>query len=464
MNKHQNDLTQGGIFRKMLVVALPIMGTSLLQMTYNLTDIFWLGRMTDSVTAVAASGLAGMFMWLGMALLIFGRVGAEIGVSQNLGAGNPEEARLFGQQSARVGLVLGCLYGLILLLFARPMVALLQVREQEVLDAASAYLRIVAVGIPFSFTSAAISGGFNGAGRSSLSFMANAIGLVINMILDPLMILNWGWGVEGAALATLIAQSIVFIVLLLAAKRHSHSPFPNFRLLGAFNKEKLATIFKWSFPVSIESGAFTALAMVVTGMVSSSFGASAVAVQRVGSQVESVSWLIGGGFSSAVAAFIGQNYGARKWARIRRGFKVAMTAMLGWEFLMTLLLAFGGGFLFSLFIDRPPEMVRMGKEYLFILAGCQLFMAFEGTCAGTFRGIGQTLPPSVSSITSNLLRPFLCWALAQRMGLNGFWLGITLSAALRGTMMLVWFLIYQRRLPRENEEKPVLEAHPDANP
>lgn len=464
MNKHQNDLTQGGIFRKMLVVALPIMGTSLLQMTYNLTDIFWLGRMTDSVTAVAASGLAGMFMWLGMALLIFGRVGAEIGVSQNLGAGNPEEARLFGQQSARVGLVLGCLYGLILLLFARPMVALLQVREQEVLDAASAYLRIVAVGIPFSFTSAAISGGFNGAGRSSLSFMANAIGLVINMILDPLMILNWGWGVEGAALATLIAQSIVFILLLLAAKRHSHSPFPNFRLLGAFNKEKLATIFKWSFPVSIESGAFTALAMVVTGMVSSSFGASAVAVQRVGSQVESVSWLIGGGFSSAVAAFIGQNYGARKWARIRRGFKVAMTAMLGWEFLMTLLLAFGGGFLFSLFIDHPPEMVRMGKEYLFILAGCQLFMAFEGTCAGTFRGIGQTLPPSVSSITSNLLRPFLCWALAQRMGLNGFWLGITLSAALRGTMMLVWFLIYQRRLPRENEEKPVLEAHPDANP
>ena len=92
MSVHSGDLTQGGILKKILLVAVPIMGTQLLQMTYNLTDMFWLGRLPQSVTAVAASGLAGMFLWLGMALLIFGRLGAEIGVSQNLGAGNPAAA------------------------------------------------------------------------------------------------------------------------------------------------------------------------------------------------------------------------------------------------------------------------------------------------------------------------------------------------------------------------------------
>ena len=92
MKPAAGDLTQGGILRKILMVALPIMGTQLLQMTYNLTDMFWLGRMERSVTAVASSGLAGMFLWLGMALLLVGRVGSEVGVSQNLGAGNRAEA------------------------------------------------------------------------------------------------------------------------------------------------------------------------------------------------------------------------------------------------------------------------------------------------------------------------------------------------------------------------------------
>lgn len=460
MKTNNTDLTQGGILKKILLVAFPIMGTQLLQMTYNLTDMFWLGRMEHSVTAVAASGLAGMFLWLGMALMVMGRVGAEIGVSQSKGAGDTLAAKDYAQQSARLGMLMGIFYSLVLLSFTGPLVSLLQVREADVFQSACDYLRIASIGIPFSYVSASLTGGFNGAGNSRLGFWANASGLAVNMILDPLMILGWRWGIRGAAIATVIAQAIVCILLVAFAKRHPRRPFDGFRLFGLLSREKIHQIFKWCLPVSLESGFFTVLAMVVTGMVSSGFGASAVAVQRVGSQVESVSWLIGGGFSSGIAAFMGQNFGAGKWSRIRRGFRISLTVMLLWEALITLLLVFKGGFLFSLFLSEPPELVRMGGEYLLILAGCQLFMALEGTCSGTFRGIGKTLPPSVSSISSNLIRPFLCWALAQRMGLNGFWLGITLSAAIRGTMMFVWFLIYQRKLPRCDKSPLLPEKQP----
>jgi len=461
MNQHGTDLTRGGILNKILMVALPIMGTQLLQMTYNLTDMFWLGRMEDSVTAVAASGLGGMFIWLGMALLLIGRIGSEIGVSQNLGAGDRATAQEYAENSARIALILGSLYGLVLLTLAGPLVSLLRVAEKPVFDAASDYLRIISFGGPLAYLSAAIGGGFNGAGNSRLGFWANASGLVANMILDPLMIFGLGWGVRGAALATAIAQGIVCALLVYFAKRHRHRPFEHFRVLGRLSLEKLKKIASWSLPVSLESGAFTMLAMVVTGMVASRYGAGAVAVQRVGSQIESLSWLIGGGFSSAVSAFVGQNYGARQWARIRRGYRISLASLLMWEFLVMLVLAFGGRFLFSLFLSQPPELVRMGGDYLFILAGCQLFMALEGTCGGTFRGMGRTLPPSISSITSNLIRPFLCWALAQTMGLNGFWLGITLSASLRGLMMFIWFTLYQRKLPREDEARAAeTEAQP----
>lgn len=451
MTSNKHDLTQGGILKKLLQVAVPIMGTQLMQMAYNLTDMFWLGRTQQSVVAVAASGLAGMYLWLGMALMMIGRMGSEIGTSQNLGSGDVASSQGYAQDSSRIALMLGLFYGLVLIVFAKPLVSLFRVNEQNVFDNTCAYLRIVGIGIPFTYVSAAITGVFNGAGNSRLSFWANAVGLLVNMILDPLMILVWGWDVKGAAIATVIAQATVCALFVWFIKLHPHRPFEHFRILGRIDRARLRQIMRWSLPVAAESGAFTALAMVVTSMVSAWYGETAVAVQRVGSQIESLSWLIGGGFSSAVTAFVGQNYGARKWNRIRRGYHISLVSLLVWEGLVTLLLIFGGRYFFSLFLREPVGILDMGTTYLRILAGCQLFMALEGACAGTFRGIGQTLPPSLSSIASNILRPFICWWLAQWMGMNGLWLGITISAALRGIMIFIWFTVYERQLPRLDE-------------
>jgi putative MATE family efflux protein len=451
MTLDKHDLTQGGILKKLLQVAVPIMGTTFLQMTYNLTDMFWLGRTQQAVAAVAASGLAGMYMWLGMAPMMIGRMGSEIGTSQNLGRKDIASAQGYAQDSARIALLLGILYGFVMIVLAEPLVSLFRVSEQNVFVDTCDYLRIVGLGFPFTYVSFAITGAFNGAGNSRLSFRANAIGLIVNMILDPLMILIMGWGVKGAAIATVIAQITVCTLFVLFIKRHRHRPFEHFRIFGRINTARARRIISWSLPIAAESGAFTVLAMVVTGMVSAWYGETAVAVQRVGSQIESLSWLIGGGFSSAVTAFAGQNYGARKWERIRKGYHISLSSLLAWEGLVTLFLIFGGRFIFSLFLSEPPEILDMGTTYLRILAACQLFMALEGACAGTFRGMGRTLPPSVCSIASNVMRPLLCWWFAQWMGLNGLWLGVTVSAVLRGITIFIWFTLYVRKLPRADE-------------
>lgn len=463
MASNKYDLTRGGILKKLLQVAVPIMGTQLMQMAYNLTDMFWLGRTQQSVVSVAASGLAGMYLWLGMALMLIGRMGSEIGTSQNLGGGDVASAQGYAQDSTRLSVLLGIFYGLLLFVLAEPLVALLRVNDPTVFENTCAYLRIVAFGIPLTYMSAAITGVFNGAGNSRLGFWANTVGLVVNMILDPLMILVWGWDVKGAAIATVIAQATVWALFVLFIKRHPQRPFEDFRIFGRIDPARTRRIMRWSLPVAVESGAFTALAMVVTGMVSDGYGETAVAVQRVGSQIESLSWLIGGGFSSAITAFIGQNYGARKWERIRRGYRMSLVALLAWEALVTLVLFTCGRFLFSLFLREPPEILDMGATYLRILAVCQICMALEGTCSGIFRGMGQTLPPSLCSIASNCIRPLLCWWFSRRMGLNGIWMGVAVSAMVRGISMFIWFTLYKRQIPRTNEGDQELNSAPAAS-
>jgi Na+-driven multidrug efflux pump len=99
------DLTQGSILQKIIVVAVPIMGTQFLQMAYNLTDMFWLGRVGSH--AVAASGAAGMYMWLSMGFLLIGRMGAEIGVAQSLGRGDQTAALDFSRNSLFINFVIG---------------------------------------------------------------------------------------------------------------------------------------------------------------------------------------------------------------------------------------------------------------------------------------------------------------------------------------------------------------------
>ena len=437
MNKH-TDLTAGGIFHKLTFVALPIMATQFIQMLYNLTDMFWLGRLSSN--DVAASGTAGMYLWLGMALLLFGRMGAEIGVSQNKGSGDMETANAFARTALFLSLILGIVYGSALVFFSKPLMSVFNIREPYVAEASADYLCIIGLAVPAAYMSSAITGVFNGAGNSRVPFYAHASGLITNMILDPLMIFTFGLGIRGAAAATVLAQWIVFGLLLWAIKKRRDRPFERIKLLSIPDRGKIWQIIRWALPISLESGFFCILTMVV-GRLIAGFGAEALAVQRVATQIEALSWLVGSGFGSAVTAFMGQNYGAQKWSRISDGFRVSSAVMIAWGGIITLLLYFGGYILFSLFLPET-ELRIMGATYLKILAFCQLPSCLESVGAGMFRGIGRTIPPSSISIASNILRvPAAYWFASTSFGLYGVWWVLAATAMLRGVVIYGWAIV-----------------------
>jgi putative MATE family efflux protein len=294
-----------------------------------------------------------------------------------------------------------------------------------------------------------MTGTFSGAGNSRIFFVANACGLAANIALDPLLIFPLHMGVLGAAAATTASNALVAVILAAAIKKHPNRPFKDYRFRVTPDWEKIAQIWRWCMPAMLENLFFTLLSMVTTRFVTG-FGADALATQRVGSQIESLSWLIGGGFGTALTVFVGQNYGAAKWGRIHKSVRLSLAAMSGWGLAVTAALYFGGRLLFSCFLNGDA-ILDMGEMYLKILAACQIFMCFESVGSGAFHGIGKTIPPSVISIAANGIRVPLAYALSlTSLGLYGIWIGITAGAILRGSLILASYLIAARRLPTED--------------
>ena len=440
--KENYNLTEGGILRKLLLVAVPIMGTQLMAMAYNLTDLFWLGQVGSE--AVAAAGAAGMYLWLSFGFLLIGRMGAEIGVAQSLGRGDKKTALAFSRNALIIAIVLGTLFGLAALCFCRPMIGFFNFREKEIAASAADYLSITGFSMPIYFVSAVVTGTYNASGNSRTPFILNSIGLLLNVILDPVFIFVLGMGVKGAAMATVVAQTVAGIFLLGALFFFKDRPFERYVILFRVEGEKIIRLLKWALPIGLESILFCFLSMITT-RVETSFGANAVAVSRVGSQLEALSWLIGGGFGSALVAFIGQNFGAGKQERIHRGVRISFLVMTVWGSFVTLFLITLGPPVFAIFLP-VPGLIPLGRIYLFILAFCQLPMNLEAVGAGAFKGTGRTIPPSLVSIISNAAKPVLAWFLSgTSLGIYGVWLGVSITAIIRGIWVCMWYMLAERK-------------------
>ncbi|MDR0653200.1 MAG: MATE family efflux transporter [Synergistaceae bacterium] len=439
------DLTQGPILDRLLLVALPIIGTQLLLMSYNLVDMFLLGRVGSD--AVAATGLAGMYVWMGEAFLLLGKTGAEIGVSQNLGRRDAEAAKKFSHSAIFLALAGGLVYGAVLALFSKRLIGFFHVLEASVAADARNYLVIVAFAVPAVFISGATAGTFTGAGNSRAPFLINACGLALNAVLDAVFIFGFGMGVVGAAIATAISQFFACAVSVVCLFKKHDRPFERFVFFGKINLKALRQILKWTVPLCAVSFCFTFFTMFISRL-AASFGAGAIAVYRVGSQIESICWLVGEGTATSIAAFVGQNYGAGKWDRVKSGIRMALVAWCSWGVFVTFLMVFAGRGAFGFFLP-DPALLDMGQSFLRILAICEVFGCLEAISFGAMRGLGQTMPQFAVSISCNALRIPIAYGMSRILGVDGVWYGITITASMRGLFGFMWFY----RVMKKREKK-----------
>lgn len=204
--------------------------------------------------------------------------------------------------------------------FSVPIVEFYELKS-HIADNAVNYLRIVSTAFPFVFMSAAATGIFNASGRSKIPFTINGIGLAINMILDPLFIFVFDWKTDGAAWATWIAQACVFFFFVYQLK-YKQILWEEFRFFGKLKRIYTTRIIKIGLPVACLNTLFAFVNMFLGRTASTVGGHIGLMAMTTSGQIEAITWNTSQGFSTALSAFVAQNYAARRINRVMKALKV----------------------------------------------------------------------------------------------------------------------------------------------
>lgn len=442
----EGNLTKGPILKTLTKLAIPIMASSFLGTLYNITDMAWIGLLGSK--AVAGVGVGGMFTWFSQGLAAMARMGGQVQVAQCIGRGERDRAHGFAQAAVQLATLMGMAYAVISLLFTRQMVAFFQLTDPEAQTAALSYTKIACGLIVFSFLTLTMTGLYTAQGDSKTPFLANLIGLVTNMILDPVLILGPGpfpkLGVVGAAIATVTAQAIVMMMMILGVIiQKKENVLKGIRLTAKIPKEYLGGLCRIGIPTAIQGMAYCAISMVLTRMVSA-YGAEAVATQRVGGQIESISWNTADGFAAALNAFIAQNYGAGKMDRVRKGYRASLWTVGIWGLLISFVFICFPKAIADIFFHEP-KAVATAVGYLVIIGFSEAFMCVELTTVGALSGLGRTRLCSIISIAFTSARIPLAIILGGLIGLSGIWWALSITSIIKGIIFTCTFLWITRK-------------------
>ncbi|MGL5753184.1 MAG: MATE family efflux transporter, partial [Paraclostridium sp.] len=388
------DLTQGNVFSVLTALAIPIVGSSLLQFTYNLVDMLWVGGLGSN--AVASIGSSSFFIGLGFSINTLVVIGTGIKVSHALGKNEESEVKSYINNGIFINFVIATLYALVLIFLGKYLIGFLKLGNEAVENSAIAYLRVSAPTMFFTFFNMVYIRILSSYGKNSEALKISAVGIIINIILDPICIYTLKLGVVGAGVATLVANVIMFILFNIKSKGLFKFDFK----LG-LDKDKILEIIRLGVPMASQRILFTMVNIVLARIISI-FGSDAIAGQKIGLQIESITFMVIGGLNGAVSSFTGQNYGAKKYDRIIQGYRASIKIGMIYALVTSVIFLLVPQYLAGIFII-DTNTIEIASMYLQIIALSQIFSAIEMVSNGMFTGLGMPKIPANISIIFTVL-------------------------------------------------------------
>ena len=439
-NKKQNRdlILSGNMMRAILSLAIPVVINSFLQTMYNLTDTYWLGTLgTAELAAInLVTPVQNMVVNFGSGLTVAG----SVLIAQYLGAFQDEEARSMANQIFLAAMMFAGVCAIAINL-ATPGIVTWLGADGDTWKYARSYLQLVILDMPFLYTVNIYAAIHQAQGDTFRPMLLNFLGITVNLVLDPLFMVGFKWGVAGAALATIAAKAVPAVIAFILLHNRLELIFLQLRKTR-FQKEKLMSILKVGLPTAI-GGSTMQLGFLLMSKSVFKYGTQAMAAYGIGNKVNGLISLPSNGIGSAVATIVGQNMGAKQPERAKEGYLLSMR--------MIIVFLFAGGMILSrkpistaivsIFSD-DREVIAMAADFLSIMAFWVFTNGVYNSTMGLFQGSGHTEVTMAVDVTRLWVFRFATLYVCENilgMGVRSIWYSVVVS---NGISAVSLFLVY----------------------
>ena len=431
------DMTKGPLLRQLIAYSTPIIIGNILQSLYNVVDMLIVGNLVGA-GGLSAAGIGGLMQSIIMMTGMSMSFGGQILLSQQVGAGEKDAIRRTIGTLLSVTVISAVVLGVAGLLLTDWLLGILNTPQAVWLDT-KRYYQICCYGILFVYGYNGLGSILRGLGESKLPTYFVAIASVLNIILDYVLVAWTDMGVSGAALATVIAQGVSFLISLFYLVKHREAFNFDFRLSSfRIRKKTLVAIWKISAPMMAFSLVMSLSTMFVNSNINV-YGVTASAVDSIGNKLFMVCNCVVMGVYNGGAAIIGQCFGAQLPERIKKAFKLTLWLSLAcWVVVSVLINAFPE--LIFRFFTKDEAVCAMARNFMWIEALMFLGMSLAAGPFALFEGLGRTDLEMWAGILENIVIKVAASLLfAKFMGVYGYWLGMAVAGFTTPACGYIWY-------------------------
>ena len=391
--KYEIDMCNGPILKKMLVFALPLMLSSILQLLFNAADIVVVGRFAGD-ESLAAVGSTSSLINLLTNLFIGLSVGSNVLVARYFGAKKEEELRETVHTAMTLSLIGGVALTVIGIVGA-PLILTWMQSPPEVINLSIIYMRVYFAGITATMIYNFGSSILRAIGDTKRPLYYLTVAGVVNVVLNLVFVIVFHWGVFGVGIATVISQVISAILVVRCLLREQGGIRLDLKRLG-INKGKLLQIMQIGLPAGFQGMLFSLSNVVIQSSVNS-FGATIVAGNSAAQNLEGFVYVGMNAFYQAAISFMGQNVGAGKYNRVNKILYSAQVCVITVGFALSMVMRLFAAPLLSLYTDSPA-VVEAGTVRLSIICATYFLCGMMDVMVGALRGLGYSIAPMIVSL------------------------------------------------------------------
>lgn len=403
ISKNKNIMTEGSIFKTILIFSIPLILGNLLQQMYNTVDSIIVGNYVGS-NALAAVGSSSSLIYLLIAFSQGISVGSGVIVSQAIGARNKKDIQLSVHTSMAISILLGAILSILGFIFTPQLLELMHTPSEVMVESVK-YLRLYSIGLIFNVIYNMEAGILNSVGNSKRSLLYLGIASGINILLDLLFIKTLRMGVAGAAIATNLSQAIACFITLLYLIRVSE----NYKVIISkikIHKNTAIRLIKIALPAGIQNMVISLSNVLIQSSINV-FGPTAMAGFGAYMKIDGFNILPVLSFSMASTTFTGQNYGAGKMDRVKKGMLVTLAMSVIYTIVIGVILLGFSDKAIRLF-TKEKDVIEAGVVAMKYFCPFYALLAILHSLAGTVRGVGKAVPPMIVLLLSLCLFRVIC--------------------------------------------------------